>query len=61
MGPAIDSALVLSALSMAVLHRHPPPGLLFHSAGGVQYAAGNFRAVLKAAGLTASMGRRGNC
>jgi putative transposase len=61
MSPTIDSALVLSALSMAVLHRQPPPGLLFHSDRGVQYAAGNFRAALKAAALTASMSRRGNC
>ena len=61
MSPTIDSALVLAALGMAVLHRQPPPGLLFHSDRGVQYAAGNFRAALKAAGLTASMSRRGNC
>ena len=61
MGPTIDSALVLSALSMATLHRAPPPGLLFHSDRGVQYAAGNFRAALGAAGLVASMSRRGNC
>ena len=61
MGPSIDSALVLSALSMATLHRQPPPGLLFHSDRGVQYAAGNFRQALAAAGLVASMSRRGNC
>ena len=61
MSPTIDSALVLAALGMAVLHRQPPRGLLFHSDRGVQYAAGNFRAALKAAGLTASMSRRGNC
>ena len=61
MSPAIDSALVLSALSMAVLHRQPPPGLLFHSDRGVQYAAGNFRSALAEAGLVASMSRRGNC
>ena len=61
MSPTIDSALVLSALSMATLHRSPPPGLLFHTDRGVQYAAGNFRAALRAAGLTASMSRRGNC
>ena len=61
MSPVIDSALVLSALSMATTHRSPPPGLLFHSDRGVQYAAGNFRAALKAAGLVASMSRRGNC
>jgi putative transposase len=61
MSPAIDSALVLSALSMATLHRSPPPGLLFHSDRGVQYAAGNFRDALAAAGLVPSMSRRGNC
>jgi transposase InsO family protein len=61
MGPTIDSALVLSALSMATLHRSPPPGLLFHSDRGVQYAAGNFREALAAAGLVPSMSRRGNC
>ena len=61
MSPTIDSALVLSALTMATLHRTPPPGLLFHTDRGVQYAAGNFRAALKAAGLIASMSRRGNC
>ena len=61
MSPSIDSALVLSALSMATLHRQPPPALLFHSDRGVQYAAGNFRQALAAAGLVASMSRRGNC
>jgi len=61
MGPTIDSALVLSALFMATLHRSPPPGLLFHSDRGGQYAAGNFRDALAAAGLVPSMSRRGNC
>jgi len=61
MSSAIDSALVLSALSMAVLHRRPPTGLIFHSDRGVQYAASNFRAALQAAGLIPSMSRRGNC
>lgn len=61
MSPTIDSTLVLSALSMATLHRSPPSGLLFHSDRGVQYAAGNFRDALAAAGLVPSMSRRGNC
>lgn len=61
MSDSIDSALVLQALSMALLHRAPPPGLLFHSDRGVQYAAGNFREALARAGLIASMSRRGNC
>lgn len=61
MGSSLDSALVLSALSMAILHRGPAAGLLFHSDRGVQYAAGDFRAALADAGLIPSMSRRGNC
>ena len=61
MSDSIDSALVLKALSMAVLHRDPPADLLFHSDRGVQYAAGNFRDALARAGFVASMSRRGNC
>lgn len=61
MGTTIDADLVLRALFMALLHRHPPADLIFHSDRGVQYAAGPFRAALLQAGLTASMSRRGNC
>ena len=57
----IDTALVLSALSMALLHRQPPAKLLFHSDRGVQYASGDFRQALQAAQLVASMSRKGNC
>jgi len=61
LSPAIDAALVLRALGMALLHRRPPANLLFHSDRGVQYAAGPFRAALSQAGLIPSMSRRGNC
>lgn len=61
MGDSIDSTLVLSALSMATLHRQPPTGLIFHSDRGVQYAAASFRSALVRLGLIASMSRRGNC
>lgn len=61
MSGSIDSALVLKALSMALLHRAPPGDLLFHSDRGVQYAAGNFRQALANANLVPSMSRRGNC
>lgn len=61
MSDSIDSALVLKALSMALLHRDPPAGLLFHSDRGVQYAAANFRQALAGANLLPSMSRRGNC
>jgi putative transposase len=61
MSARMDTALVLSALSMAVLHRQPPAKLLFHSDRGVQYACGDFRLALQAAQLVASMSRQGNC
>jgi transposase InsO family protein len=61
MSEAIDTALVLQALAMAVRHRQPPAKLLFHSDRGVQYAAGDFRAALAQARLVPSMSRRGNC
>jgi transposase InsO family protein len=61
MSEAIDTALVLQALAMAIHHRQPPAKLLFHSDRGVQYAAGDFRAALAQAHLVPSMSRRGNC
>lgn len=60
-GRQIDTALVLMALSMALTHRQPPAGLIFHSDRGVQYASGDYRRALTAAGLVASMSRRANC
>ena len=61
MSERIDTALVLKALAMALLHRQPPVNLLFHSDRGVQYASHDYRQALKAAGLVASMSRKGNC
>ena len=57
----IDTALVLKALAMAVLHRNPPRELLFHSDRGVQYASTEYRRALAQSGLVASMSRKGNC
>ena len=54
--------LVLSALQSALGHRLPASsGLLFHSDRGSQYASGDYRAALEAAGIACSMSRRGNC
>ena len=61
MGEHIDTALILKALFMALLHRQPPANLLFHSDRGVQYASADYRAALAKAGLVASMSRKGNC
>jgi len=61
MGEHIDTALILKALFMALLHRQPPASLLFHSDRGVQYASADYRGALARAGLVASMSRKGNC
>jgi transposase InsO family protein len=61
MSERIDTALVLKALTMALLHRCPPAQLLCHSDRGVQYASGDYRQALGDAGLIASMSRRANC
>ena len=61
MSERIDTALVLKALGMALLHRNPPRELLFHSDRGVQYASADYRRALGQAGLVASMSRKGNC
>lgn len=57
----IDTALVMAALAMALTHRKPPQGLVFHSDRGVQYASADFRAALASARLVPSMSRKGNC
>ena len=60
-GASLATELVLAALAMALRHRRPPAGLLYHSDRGVQYACGDFRAALADARLVASMSRKGNC
>lgn len=59
-GLSLATATVLAALRMALTHRHPPGGLLYHTDRGVQYASAEHRAVLVAAGIDASMSRVGN-
>lgn len=57
----INTALVLAALHMALRHRQPPAGLIFHSDRGVQYASLKYRQALAVAKMIASMSRRANC
>lgn len=57
----IDTALVLAAWNMALCHRKPPAGLLFHSDRGVQYASLQHRQALELAQAIASMSRKANC
>ena len=56
-----DRALATDALTMALRHRRPQPGLIHHTDQGCQYAATAYRQVLAQHGLVASMSRRGNC
>lgn len=53
--------LAIDALEMAAARRRPAPGLLHHSDRGVQYACGEYRALLESWGMTASMSRTGDC
>jgi len=61
MGDRMTKALVGQSLFRAVAVRRPEPGLIHHSDRGVQYCAGEYRALLKQFGMTASMSRKGNC
>jgi putative transposase len=53
--------LTIAALTMAIQRQKPPPGLIHHSDRGSQYAAADYRKILKAAGMIQSMSRKGNC
>ncbi|CDO35480.1 conserved hypothetical protein [Novosphingobium sp. KN65.2] len=59
-GRSIDARLAIAALESAISSRRPPPGLIHHSDRGSQYAAGSYRALLAANGISGSMSRRGN-
>lgn len=61
MAPVQDEVLVENALRMALLRRHPQPGLLHHSDRGSQYTSSGYRCTLAQAGIILSMSRTGNC
>lgn len=56
-----DADLALSALRMALGARNPPPGLLHHSDRGIQYACDDYRTLLAAHEIVASMSNKGDC
>ncbi len=56
----IDTPLSIGALKMALSIRQIKPGLVHHSDRGVQYASTEYTDLLKNAGITISMSRRGN-
>jgi transposase InsO family protein len=57
----LRTELASSALAMAIRQQHPGVGLIHHSDRGVQYASHDYRSVLVAAGMTASMSRKADC
>lgn len=61
MSERIDTALVESALAMAVCQRRPEMGLLHHSDRGVQYASSDYQQKLSDLGIVCSMSRKGDC
>jgi len=56
-----DEALIEQAFRMALLGRHPPAGVLFHSDRGSQYTSDAYQALLADVGANVSMSRTGNC
>jgi len=61
MSEHIDTALVTSALNMAVAQRAPARGLIVHSDRGSQYASHEHRKALRGLGAKCSMSRKGDC
>jgi transposase InsO family protein len=57
----MTAELVCKALDAAVQSRRPPPGLMFHSDRGSQYASKAFRRRLWRYCMRQSMSRKGNC
>lgn len=55
------TSLVTEALEMAIVHRRPPRGAIFHSDRGTQYTSREFAKYCKKHGVRRSMGRIGTC
>jgi putative transposase len=57
----LRAELAIAALDMALAARRPPPGsLIHHSDRGVQYACGDYTAILRTHDIQPSMSRVGN-
>ena len=61
MADHMRTELVLDALQMALSHRRPGPGLIWHSDQGSQFVSLAFGQQARAAGIAQSMGSRGDC
>jgi putative transposase len=53
--------LVVDALQMALAHRRPQPGLIWHSDQGSQFVSLAFGQAARKAGIAQSMGSKGDC
>jgi len=53
--------LVANALLMAIIHRQPPRGVIFHSDRGSQYCSRKVRRRLELRGFIQSMSAKGDC
>ena len=58
---SLSTELVIRALMMAVVHRNPKRGIIFHSDRGSQYTSSLFRELLKNYGIVQSNSSTGNC
>ncbi|CAN5292513.1 hypothetical protein BH24GEM2_BH24GEM2_15010 [soil metagenome] len=61
MKDTLEASLATDALMMALWRRRPGRDLLHHSDRGVQYASGEYQALLSEHGITCSMSRKGDC
>ncbi len=61
MDDTMKVSLVNDALDMAILHRSPPKGLIWHTDRGSQYASYTHKDLLQKHGIIQSMSRKGNC
>ena len=61
MDDTMKVSLVNDALKMAIRHRNPQKGLLWHTDRGSQYASYSHKDLLQKHGIIQSMSRKGNC
>lgn len=61
MADHMRTELVTDALQMALAHRRPAPGLIWHSDQGSQFVSLAFGQQARQAGIAQSMGSRGDC
>lgn len=57
----MKTSLIIEALDMAIAHRKPARGVIFHSDRGCQYTSDDFAKHCKSKGVRRSMGRTGTC